>query len=46
MNDMNNIKLSKLKKINILNIKFKYKKLFSNITKLSNDYLKESFMKL
>ena len=43
MNDMNNIKLSKLKKINILNIKFKYKKLFSNITKLSNDYLKESF---
>ena len=43
LNGIKNIKNSKKKKINILNINYNSKKIFSKITSNSNNYINKSF---
>lgn len=45
LNKINNLKYSKRNVVNIINIKFKYRKVFSNITKESSDYIEQCFKK-
>ena len=45
LNDIDHVNNARKSKINILNIKFAQKKIFSKISKKSNSYIKESFDK-
>ena len=45
LNQIINYKSAKLNKLNIININFKYKKVFSKISKLSSSYIEKSFKK-
>ena len=43
LNEIDNINSSKQKLINILNVDYKFKKVFSNISSLSSDYIDQCF---
>ena len=45
LNQIIDYKSAKLDKLNIININFKYKKVFSKISKLSSSYIEKSFKK-
>ena len=43
LNEINNLSEASLNKINIININFEYKKVFTKISSKSNDYIENSF---
>ena len=45
LNEINNLSEASLNKINIININFEYKKVFTKISSKSNDYIENSFKK-
>ena len=45
LNEIKDIKQARKNSINIINIKFNYSKIFTNISKNSNNYIKNSFSK-
>ncbi len=45
LNEIKDIKQARKNSINIINIKFNYSKIFTNISKNSNDYIKNCFSK-
>ena len=45
LNEINNLSEASLNKINIININFEYKKVFTKISNKSNDYIEDSFKK-
>ena len=45
LNEINNLSEASINKINIININFEYKKIFTKISSKSNDYIENSFKK-
>jgi len=45
LNEINNLSEASINKINIININFEYKKVFTKISSKSNDYIENSFKK-